>query len=367
MGLELGERVGQAVAFAVEAHGGQLRKGTNVPYVSHLLAVASLVLESGGGEDELIAALLHDAVEDRGVPIAAIEEQLGRRVASIVAEVSEERGAGERPWCERKRTYLAHVAQASHEALRVSIADKLHNARCLLADYRSQGEALWERFNPDADTLWYYRAFLHEARLRAEDQRLEPQLDELERTVSSLQEQVALAAHPLDDSYWLRPGRLLVGEYPFAADPTLGRRFLRRLSWSGIDLFLDLTEEGEYGLTAYAPIIAAGAHRCGEHPIAGHVRFPIPDSTAPEREELRTILDAIDVGLAEGRTIYLHCFGGVGRSGTVAAAWLVRHGSSPEAALARIAELRRGTPDGHRESPETFEQLRLVLTWNEGE
>ena len=362
-----GARLVTAFEFVLAAHEGHLRKGSDIPYVSHLLGVTSLVLESGGSETEAIAALLHDAVEDRDVALDEVESRFGSEIAGIVNEVSEERGAQELPWCDRKRAYVAHIDVASSSALRIAVADKLHNARSLLIDYRASGESLWARFDPEGDSLWYFRTLVHRLRLHVEDPRLGPQLDALERTVSALEAEVASAPHPLDDSYWLVPGRLLVGEYPYSADPVVGRRYLRRLAWSGIDLLLDLTEEGEHGLTPYASILERGEHRCGEHPPTRHVRYPIPDGGVPGREQMAATLDAIDRSLGSGRTVYVHCYGGVGRAGTVAGCYLVRHGTPPEQALDRIAELRRDTPDGRRDSPETPEQHRLVLTWREGD
>ncbi len=364
---QFGARFVTAFEFALAAHEGHLRKGSDIPYVSHLLGVASLVLESGGSEAEAMAALLHDAVEDRDVELEEVEARFGSEIAGIVNEVSEERGTQELPWCDRKRAYIAHIDVASPSALRIAVADKLHNARSLLLDYRTSGESLWARFDADGDSLWYFRALVHRLRPHVEDPRLEPQLDALERTVAILEAEVAAAPHPLDDSYWLVPGRLLMGEYPYSADPVVGRRYLRRLAWSGIDLFLDLTEEGEHVLTPYAPILERGEHRCGEHAPTEHVRYPIPDGGVPERTQMAAILDAIDRSLEAGRTVYVHCYGGVGRVGTIAGCYLVRRGASPEQALVRVAELRRDTPDGHRDSPETPEQRRLVLTWREGE
>ena len=132
---------------------------------------------------------------------------------------------------------------------------------------------------------------------------------------------------------------------------------LRRLRWSGVDLFLDLTEEDEYGLRRYAALLEGGAE---------HRRFPIVDLGVPDRELLVAVLDAIDEALAAGRIPYVHCFGGIGRTGTVVGCWLVRHGASPEEALATIADRRRGTPDGWKDSPEMPDQRALVRAWEPG-
>jgi len=146
-------RFDAALAYATRHHARQLRKGTPVPYTAHLLAVASLVLEMHGDEDEAIAGLLHDVVEDGGGPaaLAEIDDLFGPHVASIVlansdtVDQDEPKGGG-RAWYERKRAYIDGFPQKSPAALRVSLADKLHNARSILLDYRTHGDALWARF-----------------------------------------------------------------------------------------------------------------------------------------------------------------------------------------------------------------------------
>jgi hypothetical protein len=171
-----GRRLGQALAWADELHADQRRKGSDVPYVAHLLAVAALVLEAGGSEDEAIAALLHDAAEDQGgrALLAEIEQRFGPRVASIVEACSdslEPRGAAKAPWRERKEAYLAHLARERDDgALLVSLADKLANAGAILRDLRDPavGDGVFDRFNGGREgTLWYYRALADTfARLR---------------------------------------------------------------------------------------------------------------------------------------------------------------------------------------------------------
>ena len=159
---ELTERFADAAQWAAQLHRDHLRKGTGIPYVSHLFAVASLVLEDGGGEDEAIGALLHDAVEDDKTSLDAIRARYGSDVADIVEACSDSSGSPKPPWRDRKTKYIAHLREPTTPkgALRVSNADKLHNARSLLADYREDGENLWHRFNPDAQSadaqLWYY-------------------------------------------------------------------------------------------------------------------------------------------------------------------------------------------------------------------
>lgn len=159
----LTERFVAALALAVEAHDGQQRKGTQIPYVSHPMAVASLALEFGADEDQAIAALLHDVLEDGGPNYeATILAQFGERVAALVQACTDgvaDRTGAKPPWAQRKQAYLAHLAQASDEVLLVSGADKLHNARAINADLRSIGPAVFERFKAGRDgTLWYYQS-----------------------------------------------------------------------------------------------------------------------------------------------------------------------------------------------------------------
>jgi (p)ppGpp synthase/HD superfamily hydrolase len=160
MSSQLSERFENALLYATRLHASQTRKGNGVPYVSHLLAVASLVLEAGGGEDAAIAALLHDAAEDQGghETLADIRARFGARVADIVAACSDTFEEPKPPWHERKRAYIAHLRDAPAEVLLVSCADKLHNARAIAADHRQLGDALWARFHAGPeDILWYYR------------------------------------------------------------------------------------------------------------------------------------------------------------------------------------------------------------------
>jgi GTP pyrophosphokinase len=176
----------QALAYATEVHAGQSRKGTTVPYVAHVLGVCALVLEDGGGEDEAIAALLHDAVEDGGgAPVLdEIRRRFGDRVAGIVWACSDTDETPRPPWKERKARYVDHVRAAGPDARRVSCADKLHNARSILRDYRIEGERLWDRFNaPAEEQLWYYRSLVEA--FRQPDRT--PLFDELERVVGQLE------------------------------------------------------------------------------------------------------------------------------------------------------------------------------------
>ncbi len=158
---QLSERFVEALDLARQLHANQTRKGSGIPYLAHLLSVAALVLEDGGTEEEAIAALLHDAIEDQGgAPVRQlIAGRFGEQVAAIVSGCTDADGAPKPPWRERKEAYLRHLRTASPAVLRVSNADKLHNARATLCDYRQLGEALWSRFHGGkAGTLWYYRA-----------------------------------------------------------------------------------------------------------------------------------------------------------------------------------------------------------------
>jgi (p)ppGpp synthase/HD superfamily hydrolase len=161
--MSLSGRFQEALVYAATLHDGQVRKGTEVPYVSHLLAVASLVLEHGGDEDEAIAGLLHDAVEDQGGArtLQEIRDRFGDRVAAIVEGCSDTDTIPKPPWRQRKERFLERVRTAQRSVLLVAAADKLHNARTLLASYRAEGEDVWHRFRGGRDgTLWYHRAVL---------------------------------------------------------------------------------------------------------------------------------------------------------------------------------------------------------------
>lgn len=165
----------QAIEFARVAHDGEVRKGTQVPYLSHLLQVAGLALEFGATEVEAIAALLHDAAEDAGgeAMLTQIREQFGDEVEAIVRANSDSITASKAekaPWRQRKEEYLAGIAHKSESALLVSVCDKIHNARSLVADSRAHGPQHWDRFNASKeDSLWYYRSLLTEFELRADD------------------------------------------------------------------------------------------------------------------------------------------------------------------------------------------------------
>ncbi len=159
----LTERFERALVYAHRLHANQLRKGSDIPYYAHLLGVTALVLEDGGSEDEAIAALLHDAVEDQGgmATLEAIRSKFGDNVAVIVAGCTDSFETPKSPWKVRKVEYLAHLEQSGSGVRRVSLADKLHNARSILANLRTIGPLTWKRFNGGREgTLWYYRSLV---------------------------------------------------------------------------------------------------------------------------------------------------------------------------------------------------------------
>jgi (p)ppGpp synthase/HD superfamily hydrolase len=161
--MPLSERFEQAFRYAFELHRRQLRKGSRTPYLAHLMGVAALVIEDGGSEDEAIAALLHDAPEDQGglLVLEQIRQRFGDHVAEIVDGCTDTYETPKPPWRARKQRYLEHLRRAKPEVQRVSLADKLHNARSILSDLRGSGDGLWTRFNGGKEgTLWYYRALL---------------------------------------------------------------------------------------------------------------------------------------------------------------------------------------------------------------
>jgi (p)ppGpp synthase/HD superfamily hydrolase len=184
-----------ALRLAYRVHQGQVRKGTAVPYVAHVLGVASIALEYGATEDEAIGALLHDAAEDGGgeAMLAEIRAQFGEPVADIVFGCSDslvEDPEEKRPWLERKEGYLAHLEVATPSVCLVSAADKLHNARAIVRDYRAAGEEVWQRFKGGREgTLWYYDAVSNVLRRRWPG----PLTTELQRVVRELH---ALAESP---------------------------------------------------------------------------------------------------------------------------------------------------------------------------
>jgi len=193
--VELSSRYLQAVEFAATVHQGSVRKGTTIPYLSHLLQVSGLVLEFGGDEDEAIGGLLHDAAEDGGgePTLEAIRQHFGPKVETIVRENSDSITASKTdkaPWRERKEQYLAGIADKSASALLVSVCDKIHNARSLGADSRRLGESHWHRFNASqTELIWYYESLVEAFAARiGDDPRLGPAIALLRREVDALAE-----------------------------------------------------------------------------------------------------------------------------------------------------------------------------------
>ncbi len=151
----------EAVAFALAAHGGQTRKGTQVPYVSHLLQVSGLVLEHGGDREQAVAALLHDVVEDTPATLAEVAEEFGAGVAGIVADCTDtqadETPEHKRPWLARKQAYVARLRGVPGRSALVIGCDKLHNLRTLVADLEAEGPATLARFNaPPEQQRWLF-------------------------------------------------------------------------------------------------------------------------------------------------------------------------------------------------------------------
>ncbi len=193
----VGKRFRDALVWAAELHEEQKRKGGNVPYVAHLIGVASIVLEHGGDEDQAIAALLHDALEDQAhrMTPGEIRARFGDKVEKIVeactdGDAGEQRDRDPARWRVRKQKYIDEVASKPAEALLVSMADKLYNARAILEDFREIGDKIWTRFTAGRDgNLWYYRALLTAFRPRTGNRLWH----ELDRTVAEIEK---LAAAP---------------------------------------------------------------------------------------------------------------------------------------------------------------------------
>ena len=178
----LGTRLIEAVRFALELHGEQVRKATSIPYISHLLSVCALVREDGGTEDEAIAALLHDGPEDQGgqSTLDEIRRKFGHEVAAMVDGLSDAMEDPKPPWHERKAAYLERLRDEDALVLRVSLADKLHNVRSVATDLDLVGDELWSRFNAGRDAqAWYYRELLAVFEARIPSSRNLPEFREL--------------------------------------------------------------------------------------------------------------------------------------------------------------------------------------------
>ena len=195
----LGPRFASALSYTATLHATQLRKGTKTPYVSHLLAVAALAIEYGANEDEAIAALLHDSIEDQGGAEVRrrITALFGQTVADIVEGCTDTDVTPKPPWRERKERYIAHVKETSPSVRLVSMCDKLHNARSLIMDLRGKRADLWSRFSAGRDeTCWYYRQLVNVFRetLRHDPPsslRMHELLEELEHTITVLERESA--------------------------------------------------------------------------------------------------------------------------------------------------------------------------------
>lgn len=189
--MELGPRFEEALIFATRLHAMQKRKASDIPYIAHLLGVAGLVLEDGGGEDEAIAALLHDAIEDQGGAATReeIRRRFGDRITAWVDACTDADTIPKPPWRQRKERLLAEARHAAPEVRRILAADKLSNVRSVLTDFRRLGEAIWPRFTAGkSGTLWYYRAMVEALAAgppSALVETLAREVDELERTVAA--------------------------------------------------------------------------------------------------------------------------------------------------------------------------------------
>jgi (p)ppGpp synthase/HD superfamily hydrolase len=183
---EPSDRLADALSFAARAFRGRVRKGTAIPYLTHLLQVTTWVGEHGGDEDQMIAAVLHDYVEDiEGATVAEVRERFGDRVARLVDGLSDAYGKPKPPWRERKEAYLAHLRDAPAELKLISAADKLHNATSILRDLGAVGDALWDRFTASREeSLWYYDSVI-DALGHGFDH---PLIDELRATVARIHE-----------------------------------------------------------------------------------------------------------------------------------------------------------------------------------
>ena len=264
-------RFSDAVEYARAHHEGDMRKGTTIPYVAHLLAVSALVLEHGGDETAAVAALLHDVVEDGGGR-AALEEirgRFGEEVAAIVEGCSDTTAAEKEDWALRKTRYLEHLQSASPQVLLVSAADKLHNARAILADLRVHGKSLWLRFNRGArDQLWYYESLRDAFRRRLPG----PLSDELDRTVRDINRLL-----DLDDRVeWLDREFML---WSMEDSPARGAI----VDWPGCPLVI--TQEPD-GLAVHAEV-GRGGDYCPDMDVdlAGLIDLPLLDEFRLEYRE----------------------------------------------------------------------------------
>jgi hypothetical protein len=166
---------------------------------------------------------------------------------------------------------------------------------------------------------------------------------------------------PIAEAYWVLPGRLLAGDYPGGSDEGQTRDRLRRLLLAGVGCFVDLTEPGEFDRLPYDHLAQEEARALGRD--VTHRRMSIPDRGTPTPGDMAGILATIDAALARGQVVYVHCYAGIGRTGTVVGCYLVQHGMSGDQALTQIARLRQEVPDAWVRSPETEAQRRMVRSW----
>ena len=184
----MSERFVGAVEFANELHGDQIRKGTTVPYISHLLIVSGIVLQHGGSEDEAIGALLHDTVEDcGGKPVMdRIHKRFGDKIVDLVDGCSEKDIQPKPPWLERKKSYIENIKSSTPSVRLITCADKIHNASSIILEYRKVGEKVWDRFKGNkTETLWFYSSFIEAMQAAGENR---PILNELILVVNELEE-----------------------------------------------------------------------------------------------------------------------------------------------------------------------------------
>lgn len=163
--MELGEKYKLALSLTLDFHGDQKRKKTDIPYMSHLMAVSAIIMENGGTEDQAIAGLLHDAVEDCDGEntLRTIRQELGENVADLVMECTDTMENPKPDWAPRKRRYIASLKAISPEGRLVSLADKVHNISCILRDFERIGDKIFDRFWPEREeTVWYYRELAKE-------------------------------------------------------------------------------------------------------------------------------------------------------------------------------------------------------------
>lgn len=191
----LSDKFTEALVYAAQLHATQIRKGSGVPYIAHLLGVASIALEYGANESEAIAALLHDAIEDQGGAKIRdeIQQRFGETVAAIVEGCTDTDLTPKPPWRDRKEAYLAHISHTSASVRLVSAADKLYNCQSILKDYRQIGDEIWQRFTGKKEgTLWYYRSLVNAFR----QVETTPLIEELDRVVSELEQLVNVNSQP---------------------------------------------------------------------------------------------------------------------------------------------------------------------------